>query len=41
MLRAAPGSVFCIRGTRQGRGVAGPWAGGDIIAAAVAALIGY
>lgn len=33
--------VFCIRGTGQGRGVVGPWAGGDIITAAVAALIRY
>lgn len=33
--------VFCIRGTGQGRGVVGLWAGGDIITAAVAALIRY
>ena len=30
-------SVFCISGTRQGRGVVGLWAGGDIITTAVAA----
>lgn len=33
--------VFCISGTRQARGRAGPWAGGDIITATVAALIAY
>lgn len=34
-------SVFCMRVTGQGWGVVGLRAGGDIIAAAVAGLIGY
>lgn len=33
--------AFCIRGTGQSWGVVGLRAGGDIIAAAVAGLIGY